>query len=96
MRSPTYFQNKLRAEATAVGHLREGPESEHKFHRSSAITKPSMGRKVLAGERLPGMSVTHTGLSLARGALNRHKPNLDRTPRFATEKKALQSNLDVD
>lgn len=89
------MQNKLRAEAKAVGHRREAPSSEYKF-RPSSMTKPAEGRRWLAGERLPGMSTTHTGLGLARGALGRRRPNADRTPLFAAETKLPTATLDVD
>ncbi|EJT48671.1 hypothetical protein A1Q1_02308 [Trichosporon asahii var. asahii CBS 2479] len=89
------IQNKLRAEAGAVGHNREAPDSGIKF-RPPSSTKPMEGRRALAGERLSGMSISHSGLGLARGALNRRRPNADRSPRFITEKNVPVSNLDVD
>lgn len=54
------------------------------------------GRRVLAGERLPGMATTHTGLGLARGTLARRQPNSDRTPLFANEVRTPTASLDVD
>jgi hypothetical protein len=49
------------------------------------------GRRVLAGERLPGMSVSHTGLGLARAQLARPRngndpSKVDRSPLFASQK----------
>ena len=48
---------------------------------------PHQGRRYVAGERMSGMAVAHTGLGLARGQLGRRErwDTLDRSPRFINE-----------
>lgn len=94
MRRITDVQYKLRAQATAIGHLRPAPPSKFKFRPASRMV-PKLGYHPHAGERLPGMSTAHTGLGLARGALGR-KSHMDRTPLFAGESKQSRATPDVD
>jgi hypothetical protein len=50
--------------------------------------KPYVGRRYLAGEKLPGMIPTQTGLGLARGDLGKRirGEQRDVTPRFLSER----------
>lgn len=53
-----------------------------------SMSKPFVGRRYLAGEKLPGMIPTQTGLGLARGDLGRRfrGETRDITPRFLGER----------
>ncbi|CAK9784401.1 ribosomal protein L17 [Cutaneotrichosporon oleaginosum] len=68
------YSLRLRAEGDAsypeLGHQRDGPPARFKF-RPHSFTKPQHGRKLMAGERLPGVPIHYTGLGIARGALGR-------------------------
>lgn len=54
----------------------------------SRTAKPFIGRRHMAGEKLPGMIPTQTGLGLARGDLGRRfrGEQRDITPRFLGER----------
>ena len=62
------------------------------------MTSPMIGRRHLAGERMSGMAVAHTGLGLARGEMGgKHwrKPKLDQTPRFVGEDRPTNSSNEI-
>ncbi|BEJ17057.1 hypothetical protein CspHIS471_0604580 [Cutaneotrichosporon sp. HIS471] len=69
------YSLRLRAEGDEsypeLGHQRDGPPARFKF-RPHSFTKPQHGRKLMAGERLAGVPIHHTGLGIARGALGRN------------------------
>ncbi|KAL1413156.1 54S ribosomal protein L8, mitochondrial [Vanrija albida] len=79
------FSDRLMVESEAVGHRRPGKETEFHFNKAST-TAPLTGRRVLAGERYPGMSVGNTGLGLARGALGRRSGKRNTAPLFVSER----------
>ncbi|GFZ44989.1 hypothetical protein JCM24511_02715 [Saitozyma sp. JCM 24511] len=82
------WENTLRAEESAAGGHRRAQAGLEERNRSERgrVEKPFEGRRHLAGERMAGMSVAHTGLGLARGALGRRTAaGADRTPRFLGE-----------
>lgn len=70
----SYFQNRLIAEPQAHDGLRHTvtvpPEDDSKV---GAPRVRSVGRRRFAGERLSGMSVSASGLGLAKGALGKVK-----------------------
>ncbi|WVQ85017.1 hypothetical protein IAT38_007181 [Cryptococcus sp. DSM 104549] len=79
------YSHLLQAESSSHHHLFRTAVTDHlpKNRMPNGTTKPMMGRRVLAGERLPGMPVAHTGLGLARGDLGRQRGEpLDRTHKF--------------
>ncbi|TXT16013.1 hypothetical protein VHUM_00516 [Vanrija humicola] len=67
------------------GLARGSPRPPHSHPRS--LTAPLKGRRVLAGERYPGMSVANTGLGLARGALGRRAGKRSTKPLFVSERR---------
>lgn len=69
---PTNAQAQLEAEKHLNGERKPAPEPEYKFNAHS-INTPKIGRRVFAGERLPSMGVSHTGLGLARAALGKKR-----------------------
>lgn len=76
----TEFSDIVTVEDSAYGGVRKPAlELQKPTFRAPSLNQPRSGKHVHAGERLSGMSVTHTGLGLARGALARGK-GLDRTP----------------
>ncbi|WOO76839.1 50S ribosomal protein L17 [Vanrija pseudolonga] len=80
------FSDKLVVESAAVGHRRSTKETEFHFNKPS-LTAPLQGRRVLAGERFPGISVRNTGLGLARGALARHSGKRNTEALFVSERR---------
>ncbi|OXB37540.1 ribosomal protein L17 [Cryptococcus neoformans] len=80
----TEFSDLVTVEDSVYGGVRKPAlELQKPSFRAPSLNHPRSGKHVHAGERLSGMSVAHTGLGLARGALARSKSGksgLDRTP----------------
>ncbi|KAL7423052.1 54S ribosomal protein L8, mitochondrial [Cryptotrichosporon argae] len=74
----------LVAEGKAIGQRRPAPtDGLANFRKPTQVGVPTLGRATRAGDRLPGMSVAHTGLGLARGVLGR--AGVRAVPRFLGE-----------
>ncbi|ORY25950.1 ribosomal protein L17 [Naematelia encephala] len=89
VRKAKEFADTVFVEEKALnGHRRPNPEYENlAFKDRSKESNPYVGKRHMAGERMSGMDVRHTGLGLARGDLGKifnNRPK-DRRPRFLSE-----------